>query len=276
MQSREKIVDELHGQKIYLKEWIPETVKGTVVLIHGLGEHIGRYDHVAAAFNQAGYAVMGLDLPGHGRSGGIRGHISSYESVMDLISSRLQDAGQCFPEATHFLYGHSLGGNLVLYYALTRNPHLTGIISTSPGLGVATPPPALQIAMGKVLSVIAPSVLMDNGLDLSGLSHDPAVIEAYKNDPLVHGKISARLAIKFLAAGKWIIENASKFPAIPLLLLQGGADRIVSPQATDEFAQKCTAKLTYKVYPGLYHELHNEFEKEEIITTMIDWMNQQL
>lgn len=275
MPSQEQIKKDSKGQSIYLKEWIPESVKGTVVLVHGLGEHIGRYEHVANAFNAAGYAVMGFDLPGHGCSGGVRGHVDSYETLMNLIASRLADAAQVYPNAKHFLYGHSLGGNLVLYYGLTRKPQLSGIIATSPAVGLSKELPSFQLFMAKVLSAISPSTTMDNGLDLAGLSHDQAVIQAYKDDPLVHGKISMRLAVNLVTSGKYLLEHAAEFPSLPLLLLQGSEDRLVNPAATDAFAKKCLAKITYNVYPGLYHELHNEFEKAEIIQTMISWMDEQ-
>ena len=263
------------ADQVYTKDWIPENVKGTVVLVHGLGEHVGRYEHVAEAFNQAGYALLGFDLPGHGKTGGKLGYIPSYEVVMDLITSRLADAARRFPSVPHFLYGHSLGGNMVLYYGLTCKPDLAGIISTSPGLRMAKAPPAAQVTLVKVLAKVAPSLAIDNGLDLSGLSHDAAVIQAYQADPLVHGKISTRLALDLIGSGQWIVAHAGEFPSIPLLLLQGGSDRLVSPKATDTFARGCSARLTYKVYDGLYHELHNEFEKKEIIQLMIDWMDKQ-
>jgi alpha-beta hydrolase superfamily lysophospholipase len=275
MADQEQMVISRQGQKVYIQEWIPETVKGTVVLVHGLGEHVGRYEHVARAFNRANYAVMGFDLPGHGRTEGVRGHIPSYDVVMDLIAFRLADASQRFPSVPHFLYGHSLGGSLVLYYGLTRKPEVAGIICTSPGLGLAKEAPAWQVTLVKLLAKVAPSLTIANGLDLSGLSHDPAVIKAYQDDPRVHGKISLRLAMDLLGNGQWIVAHAGAFPPIPLLLMQGSQDRLVSPKATDAFARACSAHLTYKVWDGLYHELHNEFEKDETIQFMIDWMDHQ-
>jgi alpha-beta hydrolase superfamily lysophospholipase len=276
MADQEQMVVSPRGEQIFVHEWIPQTVKGTVVLVHGLGEHVGRYEHVARAFNEANYALLGFDLPGHGRTGGVRGHIPSTGVVMDLISSRLADASLRFPEVPHFLYGHSLGGNHVLYHGLTCRPAVAGIISTSPGLGLAKAAPAWQLALVKLLVRLAPSMTINNGLDRSGLSHDPAVIQAYQDDPLVHPKISTRLALDLVSNGEWIIAHAGEFPSIPLLLMQGSLDRLVSPQATDAFAKGCSAQLTYKVWEGLYHELHNEFEKDETIQFMVDWMDLQV
>jgi alpha-beta hydrolase superfamily lysophospholipase len=274
MPEQEKMIASPHGQ-IYIHEWIPPTVKGTVVLVHGLGEHVGRYAHVARTFNQAGYALLGFDLPGHGRTGGRRGHIPSLERVMDLVDFRLADAAQRFPAGRHFLYGHSLGGNLVLAYGLARKPQLTGILCTGPALGQLKPFPAWLVSLVSLLAKAAPGFTIGNMLDLSSLSHDPVVIQAYKADPLVHGKISLRLAVDLITGGESLVAHAGEFPPIPLLLMQGGRDRIVSPQATDAFARACSAPLTYKVWDGLYHELHNEYEQKEVVQTMVDWMDHQ-
>ena len=155
MPDQEKMVTSPQGRQIFIQEWIPPTVKGTVVLVHGLGEQASRYAHVARAFNQAGYAVLGFDLPGHGHTGGRRGHIPSLDAVKDLIDFRLADASQRFPAARHFLYGHSMGGNFVLSYALTRQPQLSGIISTSPALGQAKPFPLWLVALVTQLAKVA-------------------------------------------------------------------------------------------------------------------------
>ena len=274
MADQQKMVSTPQGQ-IYVQEWIPEVVKGTVVFVHGLGEHVGRYAHVARAFNQAGYALLGFDLPGHGRTGGKRGHIPSLDRALDLVELRLADASQRYPGVPHFLYGHSMGGYLVLSYGLARKPKLTGIISTDPALGQLKPFPAWLVALVSGLAKIAPSVTINNMLDLSSLSHDPAVIQAYRDDPLVHPRISLRLAVDLIRGGGWIVAHAAEFPPIPLLLMQGSQDRIVSPQATEAFARACSAQLTYKSWDGLLHELHNEYEQAEVIQTMVDWMDRQ-
>ena len=275
MQNKESSPGKSQDTNIYRNEWIPEKVKGTVVIVHGIGEHIGRYATIAAALNQAGYAVFGFDLPGHGRSGGKRGHFHSYDMLMGIISGRLNDANQCYPEATHFLYGHSLGGNLVLYYGFTRKPKLNGIISTAPALKVAQELPAYKTLLVKLLSGIAPSFTMDTGLDVSNLSRDPSIVQAYQSDPLVHSKGSVTFAYNMFKSGQWMLEHANEFPPIPLLLMQGSGDRIVSPEAARTFAQKCSAQVTYKEWEGFFHEIHNEPEKEKVFQFMIDWMDKQ-
>ena len=133
------------GVQFYFQSWQPETpAKAIACLVHGLGEHSGRYAHVGAALNVAGYALLGFDLRGHGKSGGPRGHTPSYETLMDDIGRLLAEARQRYPGQPQFLYGHSLGGNLVLNYALRRKPGLAGVIATSPAIRTATPPPAAR------------------------------------------------------------------------------------------------------------------------------------
>ncbi|MHC1740894.1 MAG: lysophospholipase [Anaerolineaceae bacterium] len=265
------------GLNLYAKEWKPEgKVKAVVALVHGLGEHIGRYDHVAEAFGKAGYAMVGFDQRGHGKSDGVRGHEKSYEAIMDDITQNIENAKARYPGLPVFLYGHSLGGNLVLYYCLTRKPELKGVIATSPGLATAEPLPPALLAMSKILYHLGPSMQIKNGLDLSGLSRDPQVAEKYTADPLVHPFISPRLAMDMLNAGQYSIAHAAEFP-LPLLLMQGTADRLVNPKKTKEFALAAPlSKITFKEWEGHYHELHNEPDKADVIQTMIAWLDQEM
>ncbi len=260
------------GIRIFAQHWQPEgKVRGTVALIHGLGEHTGRYQNVAEALNASGYALAGFDLPGHGRSEGTRGH-ASYNRILTEIDCLLTEIDHRYPGLPHFLYGHSMGGALALYYTLKRKPTLQGVIATSPGLVPGTPVPAVKIFLAKYIARFAPTFTMNNGLDLGNLARDPAVINAYKADPLVHGKISARLGYDLLTSGRWMQAHAAEFP-VPLLLVQGSADRLVSPEAVAAFAQSApTEKTTYKIWDGFYHETHNEPEKQQVLDYMIDWI----
>lgn len=257
---------------LYFQGWQPDSPPRAVVcLVHGLGEHSGRYVHVAAALNAAGYSLLGFDLRGHGKSGGPRGHTPTYDTLMDDIGRLLDEATRRYPGKPQFLYGHSLGGNLVLNYALRRKPAIAGVISTSPGLRVANPLPPLQVALAKVMNKLQPGMQMANGLALDGLARDPEVIRAYTNDPLVHNKISVRLAMGMLDAGEWALAHAAEFP-VPLLLAHGTADRLTSAPASQEFAAKVRGDCTLKLWEGFYHETHNEPEKAEVLAFMIDWL----
>jgi len=258
--------------QLYFQGWEPETSPRAVVcLVHGLGEHTGRYAHVAAALNDAGYAVLGCDLRGHGKSGGPRGHTPSYDTLMDDTGCLLDEAAERYSDKPRFLYGQSLGGNLVLNYALRRKPQLAGVVATSPLIRTTNPAPAVKITLGKLMYKLQPGMTMANGIPLDSLAHDPEIGRAYAADPLVHNKISARLALDMLQAGEWALAHAAEFPA-PLLLVHGSADEITSAAATQEFAGTVRGDCTLKIWDGFYHETHNEPEKAEVLRFMVDWL----
>jgi acylglycerol lipase len=257
---------------LYARAWEPKgEPKASIMLVHGLGEHVGRYDHVAAALTEAGYAMLGFDLCGHGKSGGPRGHTTSYDALMDDIAAFSNQVDERYPGLPKFLYGHSLGGNLVLNYALRRKPDLRGVIATGPWLKLAFAPPASQVTLGRLMNGIAPGFTQHSKLNTHGLSHDQAVVSAYDNDPLVHDKISAQLFVEMYETGNWALEHAAEFP-LPLLLMHGSADPITSAKASQEFAEKAGDKVTLKIWDGLYHEIHNEPEKAEVFKVMLDWL----
>ncbi len=252
--------------------WEPaDEPRAVVCLVHGLGEHCGRYAHVAAAMSEAGYALLACDKRGHGRSGGKRGHVPSYDALMDDIGLLLGQAEQRFPGRPRFLYGHSLGGNEVINYALRRQADLAGVISTSPGLRPGFRAAPLRVALARLMNRLWPAYTEANGLELAALSRDPAVVAAYQADPLVHDRLSARLGVGLLDAGEWAMAHAAEFP-VPLLLMHGTADRLTSHEASQEFAAKAP-NCTLKLWEGLYHETHNEPEKMEVIGCVIEWLS---
>lgn len=261
------------GLAFYFQGWQPAGEPfGIVCLVHGLGEHTGRYAHVAAALNAAGYVLFGCDLRGHGKSEGRRGHTPTYDSLMDDIGRLLDEAVARYGDTSRFLYGHSLGGNLVLNYALRRRPAIAGVVAASPALRVAQPLPGVQVTLAKVMNRLWPAMQMPNGLALEGLARDPAVIRAYTSDPLVHNKISVRLATSMLEAGEWALKHAAEFP-LPLLLIHGTKDILTSAPASEEFAARAPAdQCTLKLWPGFYHETHNEPEKAEVLDFIVAWL----
>ncbi|NPV56700.1 MAG: alpha/beta hydrolase [Anaerolineae bacterium] len=260
------------GKKLYFRRWETEQPqKGVVILIHGLGDHVCRYNHVGDFFNWAGYTLVGMDLPGHGQSYGKRGH-AGFEDIYPLITTMLKTESEAAPALPIFLYGHSMGGNITLNYILRFFPKIAGAIVTSPGIRPADPLPAPKRALARIMQRVYPSFVMGNGLDIDGLSRDPAIKPAYLNDPLVHAKVSAKLGWDIISKGEWLLEQARDLP-IPILLLQGDADRLVDPKATQAFAESIKKNLTYKLYDGFFHELHNEPEKATILALMVEWMD---
>ncbi len=265
-----------NGLNIFAQCWQPEgESRAVVALVPGLGEHSQRYQHVAQAFSDAGYAVVGMDMPGHGKSTGKRGHFS-FETALKEIDHLLEECARRFPSTPCLIYGHSLGGELVLYYLLKRKPDLKGAVVTSPGLAPGTPIPETRMFLARVMSRLAPSFTLDNNLDLNYLSHDKAVIEIYRNDPLVHGQISARLGLDLIEQGQWILAHADEIN-LPLLLMIGSEDQIVSVKSTRAFARQVPDRfITFKEWPGLYHETHNEPEKQQVIHLMLNWISRRL
>jgi alpha-beta hydrolase superfamily lysophospholipase len=259
------------GVELFAQWFIPSSPRGTVAIVHGLGEHCGRYGHVTQTLNEAGLAVVKFDLRGHGKSGGSRGHAPSYMALMDDIQHLLQEAAGRYPDIPLFLYGHSLGGNLILYYAITRKPMINALIVTSPGLAPAFPLTKIKTTAGKILSRVAPAALMDNGLDREMLSRDHNTVEKYNADPLVSGKVSARLGMDIIDNGAWIVAHAKELE-LPTLLMQGTGDKIVNPKMTEEFAKAAGQNVTLKLWQGYYHELHNEPENAEVLAFMKEWI----
>lgn len=262
--------------KFFVRSWVPDKKpKAVVALVHGHGEHTGRYAHVGEAFTRAGYALTAFDLRGHGKSGGPRGHTPDYEALMDDIAAFLGLVAGRYPKLPVFLYGHSTGGNLVLNFALRRKPDVVGVIATDPWLKLAFDVPAARIILARVMDRIAPGFTQNSGLETAAISRDPEIVKAYVNDPLVHEKITVRFYMVIHKSGLWAIEHAAEFP-VPLLLMHGTGDRLTSWQASHEFAERAGKIATWRAWDGWYHEIHNEPEKVKVLKVMTDWMDQRL
>lgn len=245
--------------------------KAIICLTHGHGEHLERYKNLAAALNDADYSMIGFDQRGHGQSDGPRGHTPSYETLLDDIDAFLAEVDDNYPDLPRILYGHSMGGNLALNYALRRKPKLLGVIATGPWIKLAFEPPAVQVFLGKTMDKIYPAFIQASGLETAALSRDLEVVHAYEDDSLVHDKISARLFVGIYESGLWALENAEEFP-LPLLLMHGSADRLTSADASREFAEKVGDKVKLKIWDGFYHEIHNEPEQADVFKTIINWL----
>lgn len=253
--------------------WKPKgIVNASLILIHGLGEHSQRYNHVIEFFNKNNISVYALDLIGHGQSAGKRGHADSYDMIASDILHLISIARSENKNVPIFLYGHSLGGALALYIALKMKPEIAGYIVTSPGLIPANPPQGFRLFLAKTMNILGPSFTLDNKLYRPGLSRDEKVVEAYNADPLVHPMISARLGMQLLNNGNWMIDHASELSS-PTLLMQGSADKLVDPNGSRQFSEKAPRKyLTYKEWNGFYHELHNEPEKGRVLDFILGWI----
>jgi alpha-beta hydrolase superfamily lysophospholipase len=251
-----------------------ENLRGVVILIHGLGEHIQRYREWAGLFNSEKIAFAGVDLPGHGLSDGKRGHVRSYNQTDGMIDILVNECKMTFPGIPLFLYGHSLGGNIVLDYLLRLNPKLKGSIVTSPWLKLATEPEKSKRQLASVMKSILPFLVQPTNLVADHLSHDKEVVKNYKNDPLIHGKISLSLLTSALNAAENSLKNASLLKT-PLLLIHGSDDKICLPEGSREFASK-TDLAELKIWEGGYHELHNEPFRLDVFKYIMDWIDLKL
>ena len=259
--------------KLNCINWHPDDIsKAVVIIVHGLGEHINRYLHVAERLTKAGFTIVGFDLRGHGKSEGIRGHAPSYAALTNDIRIIIDYSNKIYPSSPIFLYGHSLGGSLLLYLLLTQRPKIKGAVVSSPGLTPIRPISPLLKFTARILSKFIPTLQLKNKLDTSGLSQDKNIVAEYINDPLVHDKISTRLGIELIDQGQWIYQNA-KMINTPLLFVQGGKDRLVNPSINMKFFERLNGNATLLWRENGYHELHNEPNKEEIIDSLIAWMN---
>lgn len=265
------------GLEMFARGWLPDgNLKGVVYLVHGLGEHTGRYEHVGAAFNAAGYALLGADLRGHGKSGGARGHAPSWDAYFNDIDSMLVECERRYPSMPRFLYGHSLGGLIALSYSLSRKPNARGVIVSSPGLMSAIHEQKVKLLVAKILGSIAPTFTLPSELVNEHISRDPRVVQAYVSDPLVHDRITTSFGKAGLQATDLVFARAAQFP-VPLLIAYGSADPIAFPRGSERFAALVPpALVTVKRYEGLYHEIHNEPEQAQVFKDYIAWLDAQV
>jgi alpha-beta hydrolase superfamily lysophospholipase len=271
------------GIQLFIRENIPPPrevgmqaqYKSIICLVHGFGEHSGRYAHVADFFNKNGYAFLAMDNRGHGNSEGKRGHAPNFDSYLDDIEVFLADTKQRLNDVPMFLYGHSMGGNLVLNYAIQRKPTiLRGLVSASPWIRLAFEPKPILITLGKMMRSIYPSFSQSSDLDSKTISRDKAVVDAYDNDPLVHSKITAAAGMGITDSAAFLNTYSGAMP-MPTLMIHGTADGLISQPASEEFAKRVT-NLDYKKWEGLYHETHNEPEQLAVLNYVLGWLDSQI
>ncbi len=265
------------GAGIYTQAWLPDAAPQAVLLIvHGLGEHSGRYGSYVNYFVPRGYALYSFDTRGHGQSSGPRGHVDCFDCYVDDIDRRAAQARSDWPGTLLFILGHSLGSLMVLSYGARHPEQVAGLIVTGTALQDALDLPVWKRNLATLLSRVTPSLKMSNGVALSGLSHDPDVITAYEADALTHPWGTPRLSREVDATRAQVWQSAAAW-RVPLLMLHGGADPICLPEGPRQFAARAPAGLVaYREYPGLYHEIHNEPEKEEVFGDVEAWLQAQL
>jgi acylglycerol lipase len=260
------------GRKMFVKTWQSEkTQMANVIIIHGLGEHIGRYEHMANYYTNAGLNVIAIDTFGHGKTEGTRGHTSNMNDYLWQIDKIIMIANELFPNLKTFLYGHSMGGLLVLNYLFKNKPNVAGVIATAPAIKPGTEVSRFKLFLGKFGRKFMPALTQPNGLDLKYLCYDKEVIANYVADPLVHNKISAEVGMGLLEWGDWLELNATE-TKIPLLIMHGADDKITDFKASENFANMLKGKVIFKKWDNMVHEIHNEKGKKDVYQFAIDWI----
>jgi len=244
-----------------------EDTRAIVILVHGLGEHINRYQNWSSLFIREKIGFTGVDLPGHGRSDGRRGHIRSFRLLREMIGILVDSCRKTFPGVPVFLYGHSLGGVIVLDYLLREKSGIRGAVVTSPWLRLSSKPPVIKLLLASAVKYILPGLVQPSGLIPEHISHDRSVVDAYIADPLVHDRISVSLFNEAMSAAEYTLSHAGEL-SVPVLLMHGSDDLITSPEGSREFASK-TKLAELKIWEGGYHELHNEQFRDQVFEYII-------
>jgi alpha-beta hydrolase superfamily lysophospholipase len=264
------------GKPLFVKIWgEPADCKACILLVHGLGEHIERYEHVASMAVERGLCMIGYDQRGHGQTEGKRGVIGKPTQLMDDLQEILGYAQSLCGDKSIFLYGHSLGALEVLYFGLTAKPNIAGVIATSPPLATETTSKSQKVLVG-ILKGILPNITVPNALNTSQLSRDEQIVKAYVNDPLVHDQASVALGAFLIDGAEYVLAHAGEW-RLPLFLAHGSADGICPIAGSKNFmkATKPDAPISFKIWDGAYHETHNEPDKDIAITAFLDWIDEQ-
>ncbi len=254
------------GTELRLARW--GDAERDVLIVHGLAEHVDRYDHVAEALVAAGWRVTAVELRGHGKSGGKRGHVRYWHKYCEDVQAAAATVQRPF-----VLLGHSMGG-LVTLSTLRQpiTPAVRAVALSNPLLGVAVEGPKWKITLAKLLSRLLPALPLTNELDTKLISRDPEVVRKYENDPLVFSVITPRWYTEMTAALESVNQRAGSY-TLPLRLMTSTADQICDPKAAQAFGRAYGGEVTAVSYEGLYHELFNELERERVIAELIEWLN---
>ena len=251
----------------------PAQPRATVLIVHGLGEHAGRYAHVAAALTEAGFTVRAYDHQGHGRSAGRSGTLHTPDGLLQDLCTVIDDTRARQPAQPLVLLGHSMGGLLVARAVAQALRPVDAVVMSSPALGIRAN--ALQRLLLSTLPKVLPHLTIGNGLDPQWVARDPDVVRAYRTDPLVHDRISPRLGAWIWQEGPKTLGVAERWP-LPTLLLYAGTDRLVDPAACDAFAQRAPGtRVQAQRYEAMYHEVFNDPEREQVLATLTQWLRRR-
>ena len=277
MQHTEGTFQGVGDQEVYWQYWQPATPpRALLLLVHGAGEHSGRYAILARFFTARGYLVAALDHPGHGKSAGTYGHIDSLDELLATLDQFRQQVDKDFPGVPRFLIGHSMGGLLAGLHLLSRQQDYVGCVLSGAAIKTDIEPGALQKLLIRCLSLFTPRKGVMQ-LDANGVSRDPAVVRNYLDDPLVnHGQMSARMVAQLFSGMHRLRAEAGKI-TLPLLILHGDADTMTSPEGSRFlFEHAGSTDKALEIFPGLYHEIFNEPERDALFGDVLEWCDNRL
>lgn len=273
MKHQEGVFMGVRNTALYYQGWLPEgEVRAVLLIVHGLAEHSGRYVNLVNRFVPLGYAVYGIDHVGHGRSEGRRLYVERFVDYTEPLKT-YSDMVRCWqPDKPVFLVGHSMGGLIGALHLIAHQEELAGAVLSGPAVKAPGDIPKAVILIGRVLSTLLPRLGLVS-LEAEGVSRDPAVVKAYLDDPLVcRGKMTARLGAEMLGAMERVSAEANRIH-LPILILQGGADRLIDPSGAQMLYEKVAStdkKLI--VYEGFYHEVFNEPEHDRVLSDVEQWL----
>ncbi len=276
--TKEFFLSSEDGLALFVRDWEHSNAKEKigVVIVHGLGEHSGRYSHIARFFYRLGYQVRCFDQRGHGQSEGRRGDSQHHQSHINDLEVVINDFNQQLDQAC-LVFAHSMGGLFACHFALRAGHQLSGLILSSPALAVKIS--RFQRYLFTLASKLFPHVGVGHGTNGRYLSHDDEVVYAYQNDPLVHAKISAALFQSMLNSMNYVHQHHHQLK-VPLLLLIAGDDQVVDPKGIEQFAQQLDHRLTAAsvrtiIYPNFYHEIFNELDAVQAFDDLRTWLDQK-
>jgi alpha-beta hydrolase superfamily lysophospholipase len=266
------------GVKLYLQAWMPDQPKAALLLIHGLGEHSGRYESLVNGLGELDVAVFTFDGRGHGKSDlpGPSAYFDSYQTYLEDIHALFGKVKAYVPGVPTFIFGHSMGGGLAAAYALKFKPDTSGIILSAPAIKEAAGTSPLLVDISGILNKIAPK-LKALALDIEGVSRIPDEVEKYKNDPLVYqDKIPVRTGYELLQMMRFIQTKASEFD-FPFLIMHGTSDRLTNPEGSQLLFDRSPARdKTMRTFEGAYHELLNDLDREEVLRLILEWVKKRI
>ena len=262
--------------RLFYQEWKTKSDRAVLIFVHGLNEHSGRYGNPVQYFSRRGYTLYLFDQRGHGKSDGLRSYVDDFDSYLKDLDEFTRFAAQKEKGKKIFMVGHSMGGQVVLNYVGRYKTPLAGFVTSSANIQVAVRIPWVKRHMALNLARLLPRFNLINEIDPKWISRDPEVVQAYKRDPLVSKKITLRLITELLKNQRTILSLAPKVK-IPGFLMHSGDDRICAKEGSEAFFKKMGSKdKTLKIYDGFYHELFNEYGKEEVFQDMEGWLEKRL